>query len=47
MIDPQTRDIVQNEYIRRTEKVNGKLQNTEIETIPMVKDPWKEINHQQ
>ncbi len=47
MIDPQTRDIVQNEYIRRTEKVNGQLQNTEIETIPMVKDPWKEINHQQ
>ena len=47
MIDPQTRDIVQNEYVRRTEKVNGQLQNTEIETIPMVKDPWKEINHQQ
>jgi branched-chain amino acid transport system substrate-binding protein len=44
MIDPETRDIVQNEYLRRVEKVNGQLQNTEIETIPMVKDPWKELN---
>ena len=47
MIDPDTRDIVQNEYIRRIEKVNGQLANIEFETIPMVKDPWKEINHQQ
>jgi branched-chain amino acid transport system substrate-binding protein len=46
MIDPDTRDIVQNEYIRKIEKVNGKLANVELETIPMVKDPWKEINHQ-
>ena len=38
------RDIVQNEYLRRVDKVNGQLQNTEIETIPMVKDPWKELN---
>jgi branched-chain amino acid transport system substrate-binding protein len=45
MIDPDTRDIVQNEYIRRIEKVNGQLANVEVETIPMVKDPWKEINH--
>ena len=47
MIDPDTRDIVRNEYIRRIEKVNGQLANVEFETIPMVKDPWKEINHQQ
>ena len=46
MIDPETRDIVQNEYMRKVEKVNGKLANVEFETIPMVKDPWKEINHQ-
>jgi branched-chain amino acid transport system substrate-binding protein len=46
MIDPQTRDIVQNEYLRRIEKVNGQLANVEFETIPMVKDPWKELNHQ-
>jgi branched-chain amino acid transport system substrate-binding protein len=44
MIDADTRDIVQNEYLRRVDKVNGQLQNTELETIPMVKDPWKEIN---
>jgi branched-chain amino acid transport system substrate-binding protein len=46
MIDPETRDIVQNEYLRRVEKVNGRLANVEFETMPMVKDPWKEINHQ-
>jgi branched-chain amino acid transport system substrate-binding protein len=39
MIDPVTRDIVQNVYIRRTERKNGILVNTELETIPMVKDP--------
>jgi branched-chain amino acid transport system substrate-binding protein len=44
MIDPATRDIVQNIYIRRVEKVDGKLANVEIATIPMVKDPWKELN---
>ena len=44
MIDPATRDIIQNVYIRRVEKVDGKLANVEIATIPMVKDPWKELN---
>src|SRR5215471_12250951 len=44
MVDPQTRDIVQNIYIRRVEKVDGKLADVEIATIPMVKDPWKELN---
>ena len=43
-IDPATRDIIQNVYIRRVEKVDGKLANVEIATIPMVKDPWKELN---
>ncbi len=47
MIDTETRDIVQNEYLRRVDKVGGQLRNTEIETIPMVKDPWKEINKAQ
>jgi branched-chain amino acid transport system substrate-binding protein len=41
MIDPEERDIIQNIYIRRIEKVGGKLQNVDIATIPMVKDPWK------
>ena len=44
MIDPETRDIIQNEYLRRVDKVDGKLRNTELETFPMVKDPWKEFN---
>jgi branched-chain amino acid transport system substrate-binding protein len=43
-IDPKTRDIVQNVYIRKVEKVDGKLANVEISTIPDVKDPWKELN---
>ncbi len=45
MIDPATRDIVQNVYICRVEKVNGRLANVPIETYPMVKDPWKIENH--
>ncbi len=44
MIDPQTRDIVQNVYIRRVEKQDGRLVDVEIATIPMVKDPWKALN---
>jgi branched-chain amino acid transport system substrate-binding protein len=44
MIDPETRDIVQNVYIRRAEMLDGKLANVEFETIPQVKDPWKELN---
>jgi branched-chain amino acid transport system substrate-binding protein len=43
-IDPATRDVVHNIYIRRVEKVDGRLQNTEFATIPSVKDPWKELN---
>jgi len=38
-IDPQTRDIIQNIYIRRAEKINGRIYNVEFETIPNVKDP--------
>ena len=45
MIDPNTRDIIQNIYIRRVEKQDdGKLANIEFATFPMVKDPWKELN---
>jgi branched-chain amino acid transport system substrate-binding protein len=38
-ISPVTRDIIQNIYIRRIDKVNGVLQNTEIAVYPQVKDP--------
>jgi branched-chain amino acid transport system substrate-binding protein len=41
-IDPQTRDVVHNQYIRRVERVDGQLSNVEFETYPMVKDPAKE-----
>ena len=37
MID-QHRDIVQNVYVREVRKVDSKLQNVEIDTIPMVDD---------
>ena len=40
-IDPQTRDIVQNVYVRKVEKVGGELYNVEFATIPDVKDPVK------
>ena len=40
-IDPQTRDIVQNIYIRKVERVGGELFNVEFATIPNLKDPVK------
>jgi branched-chain amino acid transport system substrate-binding protein len=40
-IDPETRDIIQNIYVRKVERVNGELYNIEFETIPNVKDPVK------
>jgi branched-chain amino acid transport system substrate-binding protein len=40
-IDPQTRDIVQNIYIRKVEKVNGQLYSVEFATYEAVKDPMK------
>jgi branched-chain amino acid transport system substrate-binding protein len=40
-IDPQTRDIIQNVYVRKVERVNGELYNVEFATIPNVKDPVK------
>ena len=41
-IDPETRDIVQRVYIRKVEKVNGKVQNVEFDKVPNVKDPGKQ-----
>jgi branched-chain amino acid transport system substrate-binding protein len=40
-IDPDTRDIVSNIYIRKVEKIDGQLWSTEFETFPNVKDPLK------
>jgi branched-chain amino acid transport system substrate-binding protein len=40
-IDPETRDIVQNVYIRRVDKVGGQLVNVEFDKVENVKDPLK------
>src|SRR5882762_4678139 len=40
-IDPETRDIIQNVYMRKVEKVDGELYNVEFETFANVKDPGK------
>jgi branched-chain amino acid transport system substrate-binding protein len=40
-IDPETRDIIQNIYIREVKRVGTELYNVEFETIPNVKDPFK------
>ena len=39
LIDAQTRDIVQDVYIRKVERVNGKLYNVEFDVQKAVKDP--------
>lgn len=41
-IDPETRDIIQNVYIRKVERVDGVLQNVEFDKIEAVKDPGKQ-----
>ncbi|MBS7543449.1 ABC transporter substrate-binding protein [Ancylobacter oerskovii] len=40
-IDPNTREPIQNIYIRRVERVDGELYNVEFATVPNVKDPSK------
>jgi branched-chain amino acid transport system substrate-binding protein len=41
-IDEKTRDVIQNVYLRKVESRGGKLVNINFETIPMVRDPWKD-----
>ena len=41
LIDAQTRDVVQDVYIRKVERVNGQLYNVEFDTLKSVKDPGK------
>jgi branched-chain amino acid transport system substrate-binding protein len=43
-IDPQTRDIVQNVYFCKVQKVDGVWRNVPFQTIKDVKDPWKQLN---
>ena len=40
-IDAQTRDVVHNMYLRKVEKVGGKLYNVEFDVLKDVKDPGK------
>jgi branched-chain amino acid transport system substrate-binding protein len=39
MIDPETRDIVQNVYLRKVERVRGELFNVEFATFEAVRNP--------
>jgi branched-chain amino acid transport system substrate-binding protein len=41
LIDAQTRDIVQDVYLRKVEKKDGQLYNVEFDVIKGVKDPGK------
>ena len=38
-IDPETRDVVQDVYIRRVQKVGSELVNVPFDKVPQVKDP--------
>ncbi|HEY8579917.1 MAG TPA: ABC transporter substrate-binding protein [Beijerinckiaceae bacterium] len=41
-VDPETRDLVQNVYVRRAERMaDGEVYNVEIATIPNTKDPTR------
>ena len=41
-IDPATRNIVQNIYIRRVVNEDGRLINVVVDTFPAFKDPWQD-----
>ena len=41
LIDAQTRDIVQDVYVRKVERVGGQLYNVEFDVQKAVKDPGK------
>jgi branched-chain amino acid transport system substrate-binding protein len=43
-IDAKERDIIQNIYMRKVEKIDGTLRNITIFTYHDVKDPWKEAH---
>jgi branched-chain amino acid transport system substrate-binding protein len=43
-IDPETRDIVQNIYINKVERLADGLGSVELEVLKDVKDPWKGLN---
>ena len=44
-IDPQTRDVVQDVYIRRVERKDGELYNVEFDVVRQVKDPYRQVRN--
>ena len=40
-IDPETRDVIEDVYIRRVERVGGRLLNVDFDRLRAVKDPVK------
>jgi len=42
-IDPETRNVIQNGYIRKIRRAGSQLANVEFETISNVTDPWPEF----
>jgi branched-chain amino acid transport system substrate-binding protein len=40
-IDPATRDVVQDVYVRKVQKIDGKYFNIEFDKLAKVKDPGK------
>src|SRR4051812_40531966 len=46
-IDPETRDVVQDVYIRRVQKVGNELVNVPFDKVPQVKDPAGERRKKQ
>jgi branched-chain amino acid transport system substrate-binding protein len=44
-IDPATRDIVQNVYIRKVEKRDGAPYSIEFDTFPAIKDPLHKVTN--
>jgi branched-chain amino acid transport system substrate-binding protein len=43
-VDAKTRDLIQNIYIRKVEKIDGKLVDKDFFTFRDMKDPWKELH---
>jgi branched-chain amino acid transport system substrate-binding protein len=47
-IDPETGDIIQNQYIREVRMVDGHLANVELETVGKAsRDPWHDFHKKQ
>jgi len=43
-VDADTRELTQNVYVTRVEKVNGQLANVVLKTYPALKDPWHTLH---